>query len=88
MTQEPQNADERPKIPQIKIPTRLYVFVAAIMATWVLVTFFLRNPYQEAAQLDYSRSNSYIGTEVAGFLLLATPVVLVFYSWYKNKSVK
>lgn len=88
MTQEPQNSDERPKIPQFKIPTQLYVFVAAIMAMWVGVTFFMRNPYQEAAQLDYSRSNSYTGTEVAGFLLLAIPVALVFYSWYKNKSVK
>jgi hypothetical protein len=78
---------ETPRPPQFQIPRSLYVVVAAALALWVGVTFFLRNPYTQAIQGDYYERRSFDdGTMWAVIFVVALMGLGAFISWARRQQ--
>jgi hypothetical protein len=69
--------DEPPKdpIPRFLASRQLIFFTAIILAMWVFVTFFFRNPYQQAVQFDYYDKHPYDEGMVWTYVLIVVPMI-------------
>jgi len=77
----------KPRPPQYRIPRSLYVVVAVVMAVWVAVTFFLRNPYTQATQGDYYERHSFDEGSIWTIVLVVVPLIgfAAFFTWTRRK---
>jgi hypothetical protein len=88
MTQEqPQKQQQSPRPPQYRVPKGLYFLAAGVMALWVFVTFFFRNPYTQAVSNDYYDKHPYDETSVWVMVLVIIPLIGLgaYVSWMKRK---
>jgi hypothetical protein len=88
MTQEqPHQPPQTPKPPQYRISKGLYLVAAGVMALWVFVTFFFRNPYTQAVSNDYYDKHPYDETSVWVLVLVIIPMMglAAYISWMKRK---
>jgi hypothetical protein len=69
--------DEPPKGPiqRFLVSRQLVFFTAIILAMWVFVTFFFRNPYQQAVQFDYYDKHPYDEGTVWAYVLIVVPMI-------------
>ncbi len=89
MTQDqPPTEQQPPRPPQYRVPRGLYYLVAGVMAMWVFVTFFFRNPYTQAVSNDYYDKHPYDETSVWVLVLVIIPMIglAAFLSWMKRKK--
>jgi hypothetical protein len=87
MTQEPVSQEEEKK-PQYQIPRGLYIVTGAVMALWVFVTFFLRNPYTQAVSIDYYDKHPYDENTTWVLVLVIIPMIglAAFIAWTRRRQ--
>lgn len=75
--EQPKSADEQPKEPrpQFRPSRQLYILAGVLVAVWIFVTFFYRNPYQQAVSFDYYDKHPYDETMVYSYLLIVLPLI-------------
>jgi len=81
--------DEQPKKPpQYRVPRGLYFLTAGVMALWVFVVFFFRNPYTQAVSNDYYDTHPYSETSTWVLVLVIIPMIglAAFLTWTRRKS--
>ncbi len=85
MTEERPNPENKP--PQFRVPRELYFLVAGVLALWVFVTFFFRNPYTQATSGDYYDRHPYDETSVWVIVLVIIPMIglAAFLSWTRRR---
>ncbi|HMK91220.1 MAG TPA: hypothetical protein VK446_16510 [Methylocystis sp.] len=81
MTNEPQ---DRP--PQYRVPTKLYYIAGGVIAMWIFVTFFLRNPYTQATEGDYYDRHPYDEFTTWALVLVVIPMIglAAFLAWTRR----
>lgn len=69
--------DEQPKQPgpPFHVSRQLYVFAAVVIAVWIFVTFFFRNPYQQAVSFDYYDKHPYDEATIWTYVLVVVPLI-------------
>jgi len=80
--------DDQPnKPPQFQVSRKLYYLVAGVMAMWVFVTFFFRNPYTQSTQGDYYDKHSFDETSTWTLVLVVIPMMglAAFLAWMRRK---
>jgi hypothetical protein len=77
---------EAPRPPQFKIPRSLYFVSGGLIALWIGVTFFLRNPYTQAIQGDYYERRSFDDTAMWAVIFVVALMGLgAFISWSRRQ---
>jgi hypothetical protein len=66
--------DQKPE-PPFRINRQLFLLAAVVMAMWVFVTFFYRNPYQQAVSFDYYDKHPYDEATLWTYLLVVLPLL-------------
>lgn len=65
---------EKPRPPSFVSP-QLYIFAAIVVAMWIFVTFFYRNPYQQAVSFDYYDRHPYDEATIWTYVLIIVPLI-------------
>jgi uncharacterized membrane protein YhaH (DUF805 family) len=78
--------DEPPKPPQFQISRKLYYIVAGVIAMWIFVTFFLRNPYTQSVEGDFYDKHPYDETSTWTLVLVVIPMIglAAFLAWTRR----
>lgn len=84
--------DEQPKQPgpPFFVSRKLYVFAAVVIAMWIFVAFFFRNPYQQAVSFDYYDKHPYDETMVWTYVLVVVPLIgfAAFLIWINRRDAR
>lgn len=67
--------EQTPKPPKYGVPRGLYYIVAGVVAMWVFVVFFFRNPYTQAISNDYYDRHPYDETSTWVLVLVIVPMI-------------
>jgi len=81
--------EEQPKKPpQYRVPRGLYFLTAGVMAMWVFVVFFFRNPYTQSVSNDYYDKHPYDETSTWVLVLVIIPMIglAAFLTWTRRKQ--
>ena len=80
--------EQPPKPPQFKIARGLYFLAAGVIALWIFVTFFFRNPYQQAVSMDYYDRHPYDENSVWFVVLVVVPMMglAAFIAWSRRQK--
>lgn len=70
-------SDEQPekRRPPSFVSPQLYIFAAIVVAMWIFVTFFYRNPYQQAVSFDYYDRHPYDEATIWTYVLIIVPLI-------------
>ncbi|PWB79830.1 MAG: hypothetical protein C3F11_19615 [Methylocystaceae bacterium] len=70
-------SDEQPEKPRPSsfVSPQLYIFAAIVVAVWIFVTFFYRNPYQQAVSFDYYDKHPYDEATIWAYVLIVVPLI-------------
>jgi hypothetical protein len=83
--------DEPPKDPiyRLLVSRQLYVLAAVVLALWVFVTFFFRNPYRQAVEFDYYDKHPYDEGTVWTYVLVVVPMIglVAAMLWWQRRNV-
>jgi hypothetical protein len=82
-------SEQQPNKPQqYRVPRGLYYLTAAVMALWVYVVFFFRNPYTQSVSMDYYDRHPYDETSVWVVVLVIVPMIGLagFLAWRRRQS--
>ncbi|HEY8063720.1 MAG TPA: hypothetical protein VIF40_03215 [Methylosinus sp.] len=84
MTEEP----PKDRIPRLLASRQLMFFTAVILALWVFVTFFFRNPYQQAVEFGYYDSHPYDEGTIWTYVLFVIPMIGLGAAllWWQRRS--
>lgn len=91
MSQEHMSQEQEPKKPgpTYVVSRQLYALAAVVVAGWIFVTFFFRNPYQQAATgFDYYDKHPYDETSTWLLVLVVIPLIGLAgaLSWFYRKA--
>ena len=80
--------DEPPTPPKkYRVPGGLYYLTAGVIAMWVFVVFFFRNPYTQAVSFDYYDRHPYDETATWVLVLVIIPMIglAAFLAWQRRQ---
>jgi hypothetical protein len=87
LEERPMTDDQQNKPPQFRISPKLYYLVAGIIAMWVFVTFFFRNPYTQSTEGGYYDKHPYDETSTWTLVLVIIPMIglAAFLAWARRR---